>query len=148
MPSTLASLRQLQCVDPSPGFLRVAFNTLARKLGVSRYGFCPGWLVSKPSIPAARKRSFQRIIVGLVVPKTLPDNRERGALVQHQNQLGAEYIPGRQRARLRDAGQFALLLLIELDALSRYALLYGASTLVIVTLRQPLACTTFGRHEN
>ena len=32
----LASLRQLQCVDPSVGFLRVAFNTLARKPGVNR----------------------------------------------------------------------------------------------------------------
>ena len=41
-PSTEASLRQLQCVEPSLGFLRVADKMRARKAGVRTLGFCPG----------------------------------------------------------------------------------------------------------
>ena len=37
-----ASLRQLQGVDPSLGFLRVADRMRARRAGVSTLGFCPG----------------------------------------------------------------------------------------------------------
>jgi hypothetical protein len=39
---TAASLRQLQCVDPSDGFLRVADKILARKNGVSTLADWPG----------------------------------------------------------------------------------------------------------
>ncbi len=41
-PRTAASLRQLQCVDPSDGFLRVADKILARKAGVSTLADWPG----------------------------------------------------------------------------------------------------------
>ena len=39
---TAASFRQLQCVDPSDGFLRVADKILARKAGVSTLADWPG----------------------------------------------------------------------------------------------------------
>jgi hypothetical protein len=41
-PNAEASLRQLQCVDPSLGFLRVADRMRARRAGVSTLGFWPG----------------------------------------------------------------------------------------------------------
>ena len=42
MPSAAASLRQLQCVEPSFGFLRVAERIRARSFGVSTEADCPG----------------------------------------------------------------------------------------------------------
>ena len=66
-PSSAASLRQLQCVEPSFGLLRVAERIRARSFAVSTEADCPGWLVSSPSMPEARKRCFQRLIVGAVV---------------------------------------------------------------------------------
>jgi len=41
-PSAAASLRQLQWVEPSLGFLRVADKIRARKAGVRTVAFCPG----------------------------------------------------------------------------------------------------------
>jgi hypothetical protein len=41
-PSAVASLRQLQCVEPSLGFLRVADRIRARKAGVRTVAFWPG----------------------------------------------------------------------------------------------------------
>ena len=41
-PSTDASLRQLQCVEPSAGFLRVADRIRARRAGVRIVAVCPG----------------------------------------------------------------------------------------------------------
>ncbi len=38
------------------------------QLRVSTEGGCPGWLVSSPSSPEARKRCFHRMMVGAVVP--------------------------------------------------------------------------------
>jgi hypothetical protein len=40
--SAVASLRQLQCVEPSLGFLRVADRIRARKAGVRTVAFWPG----------------------------------------------------------------------------------------------------------
>jgi hypothetical protein len=41
-PTAIASLRQLQCADPSTGFLRVADRILARKDGVGMLADWPG----------------------------------------------------------------------------------------------------------
>ena len=65
--SCAASLRQLQCVEPTFGFLRVAERILARSFAVSTEAGFPGWLVSSPSMPEARNRCFQRMMVGAVV---------------------------------------------------------------------------------
>jgi hypothetical protein len=67
-PSSAASLRQDQCVDPSFGLRLVASNTLACSAGVITEGFCPGCRISiKPSTRCCRNRSFQRAMVGAVV---------------------------------------------------------------------------------
>src|ERR1700689_2949298 len=68
-PSSAASLRQLQCVEPSFAFLRVDESIRARSFAVRIEAVCPGWLVSSPSMPEARKRCFQRMMVGAVVPR-------------------------------------------------------------------------------
>jgi hypothetical protein len=54
-------------VEPPFGCLRVTERIRALSFGVSTEAGCPGWLVSKPSIPEARKRRFQRLLVGTVV---------------------------------------------------------------------------------
>ena len=66
-PNVAASLRQLQRVEPSFGRLRVAARIWARSFGVSTEADCPGWLVSRASIPEARKRWLRRLMVGVVV---------------------------------------------------------------------------------
>src|ERR1700683_2374558 len=92
-PNSAASLRQLQCVEPSFGFLRVDESIRARSFAVRIEAVCPGWLVSSPSMPEARKRCFQRMMVG-AGPQTLLNRAERGTLGQHQDQPGTEDISG------------------------------------------------------
>ena len=52
--SVAASFRQLQWVEPSLGFLRVAARILACRAGVSTLAVCPGCKVSRPSSPCRR----------------------------------------------------------------------------------------------
>ena len=57
MLSSLASLRQDQWVEPSPGWRRVALRILARKRAVSFEGGCPGRWVSQ-SVESVFEEAF------------------------------------------------------------------------------------------
>ena len=64
IPSSFASLRQDQWVDPSRGLRPVALRMRARNWAVSFEAGFPGRWVSNPSIPCARKRRFHFETVG------------------------------------------------------------------------------------
>ena len=50
-----------------PGLSARSRQNPGSRFGVSTEGGCPGWLVSSPSSPEARKRCFHRMMVGAVV---------------------------------------------------------------------------------
>ncbi len=72
-----------------------------------------GMIVSSPSSPDSRKRCFQRMMV--VAPGLQPalNGVERGSFCQHQDELGAKDVAGRQGARLSDAAEFRTLVAVR-----------------------------------
>lgn len=60
-------------------------------------------------MPWAMKRSFQRIMVGSGGLQSLLDGTEGKPLAQHENEFGAENIPCREGARLRNRCEFVTL---------------------------------------
>src|SRR5439155_12497679 len=67
------SFQRIECVAPSLDFLRAAFNTMARKLGVSRQAFVLRWLLLEPAY-LGQIALFQRMIGRFVI-----SNRSRMA---------------------------------------------------------------------
>ena len=134
-PSTEASLRQLQCVDPSLGFLRVADRIAARRAGVSTLGF---WRDDRYPVPQVR-------IAGSVASSARwwasssgvsLDGVEGCAFSQHEDQLGAKHLPDRQSTGLRDAAWVGVLLFGEQDFAASGHDSMDANSLVMVTLWQ------------
>ena len=73
------------------------------------------------------------------------DRVEGGAFCQHEDQLGAKHVSGRQRTGLGDAAEVGMVLLGEQDLAANGHDSLDANSLVMVTLRQS---TSFDCYRN